>query len=145
MESAALDESVKSRDASSVDSMSKSRSPSPEPALSLSARRTSEVLQTYGPGVWQQRFGITSDVQLPVPRSSIMLPSSNRDNTGQETFWTPCNQYILTEHTSSTESPRTLEYKSWNSLAGEDSGPFDEGYAAINQAQWRRGYFGRAR
>lgn len=133
LESGASDESVESTDASSAESMSESHSPSPAPVSSLSARHPSELWLTYGPEVWQQHSGITSGVLLPVSRSSMRLPNPSFGSTGQGTCGALCTQCFLAGRSSSTESPSTLEHGNRSSLACEDSGPFDEGYAAMTR------------
>lgn len=66
----------------------------------------------------------------------MMLPGFGRDGTAQSDYRVLCAQCSLPLLWPGIAGSSAPECNVWASLAGQTSGPFDEGYAAMSQVQW---------
>lgn len=130
------DGDAKAMDVSAIEPASESRPASATPTSSPLARPKSGSMQNHSPVSWQQRPEATSTAPPPVSYSLMMLPGFGCDDTAQSGYRALCAQCSLPLPWSGTAEPSDPECNIWASLAGKASGPFDEGYAAMNQAHW---------
>lgn len=134
--SGSSDRGAKTTDVPAIKPTSVSQPASATPASSPSARLQLESAQEYDPALWQQRSEAASNALLPVSYSMMTPPGSGCDATVQNGYRALCAQCSVPLLWPGTAGSSDAGCNVWASLAGKTSGPFDEGYAVMNQVQW---------
>lgn len=135
MRSLSPDRDTKTMDVSAIKPASTARPAFSTPTSSHSAQPRFESAQRYSAGLWQQRSEAESSALPPVSCSFTMPPGFDCNDTAQSGYRALCAQCSLLFPWSGTPGSPNLKYDAWAPLASQRSGPFDEGYAAMNQAQ----------